>query len=154
MGSADTINRFGLSFLSGIKWDPDHEIFGSLPFIYGTLVTSAIAIIIGLPISLGVAIFISERLKGHRTLGYAIGTLVDLLAAVPSVIYGLWALVVLAPVLQKYVEIPLHAYLRIHSSFWRNTSTNEFFHSGSYISNNDNSDYVRGFKGCTEFSSQ
>jgi phosphate transport system permease protein len=130
MGSADTINRFGLSFFTGSKWDPDHEIFGSLPFIYGTLLTSAIAIVIGLPISLGVAIFISERLKGHRNLGYALGTLVDLLAAVPSVIYGFWALVVLAPFLLKYVEIPLHDSLGFIPFFGGTPLQTSFFTAG------------------------
>jgi phosphate transport system permease protein len=130
MGSADTITRFGPSFLTGSKWDPDHQIFGSLPFIYGTLLTSAIAIVIGLPISLGVAIFISERLKGHRTLGYGLGTLVDLLAAVPSVIYGLWALVVLAPFLQKYIEIPLHNSLGFIPLFGGTPLQTSFFTAG------------------------
>ncbi len=130
MGSADTITRFGLGFLGGSKWDPDHELFGSLPFIYGTLLTSGIAIVIGLPISLGVAIFISERLKGHRTVGYALGTLVDLLAAVPSVIYGLWALVILAPFLQKYIEIPLHNSLGFIPLFGGTPLQTSFFTAG------------------------
>ena len=74
-GSAASISKFGPGFLLGSTWDPVHEIFGAWPFIYGTLLTSAIAILIGLPISLGVAIFISERLKGHQGLGYMLGTL-------------------------------------------------------------------------------
>ena len=130
IGSAPTITRFGLDFLGGSKWDPDHELFGSLPFIYGTLLTSAIAIVIGLPVSLGVAIFISERLKGHRTVGYALGTLVDLLAAVPSVIYGLWALVILAPFLQKYIEIPLHNSLGFIPLFGGTPLQTSFFTAG------------------------
>jgi len=107
-GSASSINKFGLGFLVGSSWNPSHQVFGALPFIYGTLLTSAIAIIIGLPISLGVAIFITEKLKGHRGIGYIIGTIVDLLAAVPSVIFGLWGLLILAPLLSRYVEKPLH----------------------------------------------
>jgi len=108
LGSASTISKFGIGFLVGTKWNPNKNLLGALPFIYGTLVTSAIAIIIGLPISLGVAIFISERLKGHKTVGYVLGTIVDLLAAVPSVVYGLWGLLVLAPLLKVYLEKPLH----------------------------------------------
>ena len=111
LGSTATINRFGLGFLVGTKWNSNKELFGAFPFIYGTLLTSAIAIIIGLPISIGVAIFISERLKSHQSLGYVLGAIVDLLAAVPSVIYGLWGLLVLAPLLSKYVEMPLHSVL-------------------------------------------
>ena len=94
-GSCRLDNQVWTGFFGRIYWDPVHEVFGALPFIYGTLLTSAIAILIGLPISLGVAVFISERLKSHRSLGYALGTLVDLLAAVPSVIYGLWGLLIL-----------------------------------------------------------
>jgi phosphate transport system permease protein len=129
-GSGASILRFGPGFLVGSKWDPAHEIFGALPFIYGTLLTSAIAILIGLPISLGVAIFISERLKNHRTLGYSIGTLVDLLAAVPSVIYGLWGLIVLAPLLQNYVEKPLHSSLGFIPLFAGTPLQTSFFTAG------------------------
>ncbi len=114
----------------GSTWDSAHEIFGALPFIYGTLLTSGIAILIGLPISLGVAIFISEKLKGHRSLGYTLGTLVDLLAAVPSVIYGLWGLVVLAPLLAKYVEIPLHGSLGFFPLFAGTPYQTSFFTAG------------------------
>jgi phosphate transport system permease protein len=110
-GSASSISTFGPAFLLGRTWDPNHGIFGAMPLIYGTLLTSAIAILIGLPISLGVAIFISEKLKSHQGLAYLLGTLVDLLAAVPSVIYGLWGLLILSPLLRDYVEKPLHQYL-------------------------------------------
>ena len=92
--------------------------------------TSAIAIIIGLPISLGVAIFITERLKSHRALGNIIGTLVDLLAAVPSVIYGLWALFILAPLLYKYIEKPLHSSLGFIPLFAGTPYQTSFFTAG------------------------
>lgn len=111
LGAAPSINKFGPAFLIGSKWNPSTNTLGALPFIYGTLLTSGIAIVIGLPISLGVAIFISERLKNHQTFGYLIGTIVDLLAAVPSVIYGLWGILILAPLLRDYVEKPLHNFL-------------------------------------------
>jgi phosphate transport system permease protein len=108
LGASASIYKFGPAFLIGSKWIPSQNILGALPFIYGTLLTSAIAIIIGLPISLGVAIFISEKLKSHQTFGYLLGTVVDLLAAVPSVIYGLWGILILIPLLRDYVERPLH----------------------------------------------
>jgi phosphate transport system permease protein len=108
LGSASSIFKFGPSFLVGSKWQPSNNVFNALPFIYGTLLTSAIAIVIGFPISLGIAVFISEKLKSHQTFGYLLGTIVDLLAAVPSVIYGLWGVFVLIPLLRDYVEKPLH----------------------------------------------
>ncbi|MGA2682361.1 MAG: phosphate ABC transporter permease subunit PstC [Candidatus Bathyarchaeia archaeon] len=111
LGSSTSIAKFGIGFLVGSKWNPNKNALGALPFIYGTLVTSAIAIMIGLPISLGVAIFISERLKAHRSIGYLLGTIVDLLAAVPSVVYGLFGILVFAPLLSKYIETPLHQFL-------------------------------------------
>ena len=108
-GSSQSIFQFGLPFLAGSTWDPVHQIFGALPFIYGTMFTSILALIFGLPISLGIAIFLSEKAKSRRTMKYMIGTLVELLAAVPSVIYGFWGLFFLKPLLVTYVEKPLHA---------------------------------------------
>ena len=129
-GSAASISTFGPGFLLGSTWNPAHEIFGALPFIYGTLVTSAIAILIGLPISIGVAIVISERLKGQLLLGYSLGTLVDLLAAVPSVIYGLWGLIILAPLLRDYVEKPLNKSLGFIPLFGGTPYATSFFTAG------------------------
>jgi phosphate transport system permease protein len=129
-GSAESINRFGIGFLSGTKWNPDHEVFGALPFVYGTLLTSAIAIIIGLPISIGIAIFISERLNGHLAVGYGLATLVDLLAAVPSVIYGLWGLLIFAPLLRDYVEKPLNKSLGFIPLFGGTAYATSFFTAG------------------------
>lgn len=129
-GSAESINRFGIGFLSGTTWNPDHEVFGALPFIYGTLLTSVIAILIGLPISIGIAIFISEKLNGHLTIGYGLGTLVDLLAAVPSVIYGLWGLLIFAPILRDYVEKPLNKSLGFIPLFGGTPYATSFFTAG------------------------
>lgn len=111
MGSRMSIAAFGSHFIIGTVWDPVHSIFGAAPFVYGTLVTSAMALLIGFPISLGVAIFLSEMAKGSRIFGSVLGTLVELLAAVPSVIYGLWGLFVLVPFIRTYIEVPLHASL-------------------------------------------
>lgn len=106
-GSRLTLEAFGLKFFVTTTWDPVHSIFGALPFIYGTLLTSAIALVISIPISIGVAICLVEKLRGRRGLAYALGTVVELLAAVPSVIFGLWGLFVLAPFIRDYVEKPL-----------------------------------------------
>jgi len=128
--AAPSIFRFGPSFLVGTQWNVNKNAFGALPFIYGTLLTSAIAIIIGFPISLGVAIFISEKLKSHRNLGYSLGTVIDLLAAVPSVVYGLWGVFVLVPLLRDYVEKPLHHYLGFVPLFSGNPEGFDFFSAG------------------------
>ena len=130
LGSSASINTFGIGFLSGTSWNPDHEIFGALPFIYGTLLTSAIAIVIGLPISIGIAVFISERLNRHLGVGYGLGTLVDLLAAVPSVIYGLWGLLIFAPLLRDYVEKPLNKSLGFIPLFGGTPYATSFFTAG------------------------
>lgn len=100
--SAASIERFGWSFVTGRDWDPVREQFGALPFIYGTLVSSFLALFIAVPISLGVAIFLSELAPAW--VRGPIGFLVELLAAVPSVIYGLWGIFALAPFLRNVVE--------------------------------------------------
>ena len=105
-----SLSQFGASFLWGAKWDPGHNIFGALPFIYGTLLTSGLSLLFALPVSIGVAVFLTEKIHHLPGVGNLIGTLVELLAAVPSVIYGLWALYVLSPAIKKYVEIPLNHY--------------------------------------------
>jgi phosphate transport system permease protein len=110
-GSSSALTTFGFSFFISTTWDPVHSIFGALPFIYGTLVTSVIALIIGVPISLGVAIFLSEIMKERRRVADYLGSVVELLAAVPSVVFGLWALFILSPMVRDYIEMPLHNYL-------------------------------------------
>jgi phosphate transport system permease protein len=130
IGSGSSINRFGVGFLFQSTWDPVHQIYGAAPFIYGTLLTSAIAIAIGLPISIGIAIFISEGLKGHQGFGHILGIIVDLLAAVPSVIFGLWGVFVLSPFLQHYVEEPLHNSLGFIPLFAGTPFGTSFFTAG------------------------
>lgn len=97
-----SFNAFGVGFLSGTTWDPVREQFGAWPFIYGTVVSSLIALVIAVPISLGVAIFLSE-LAPHR-IRRPLGFLVELLAAIPSVVYGFWGMFVLVPLLRETVE--------------------------------------------------
>ncbi len=97
-----SIARFGWSFLWGTTWDPIAEQFGALPFLYGTLVTSAVALLIAVPMGLGVAIFLSEL--APRWLSDPVAFLVELLAAIPSVIYGLIGIFVLVPLVRNYLE--------------------------------------------------
>ncbi len=123
-GSIPVWLRFGAGFLTGTTWNPVTEVFGALPYILGTLVTSLIAIVIGVPLSIGVAIFLSEmaphaiRAAGPGIFGGIVRTTlrivsngVELLAAVPSVIYGLWGLFVFRFWVLDYVETPLSKYL-------------------------------------------
>ncbi len=97
-----SIDRFGWSFLTGRVWNPVKGEFGALPFIYGTVVSSIIALIIAMPLSLGIAVFLVEQ--APQVLARPVGFLVELLAAIPSVVYGLWGIFVLAPFLREYVE--------------------------------------------------
>jgi phosphate transport system permease protein len=101
-GSRPSIQRFGISFLFGTKWDPAiSQVFGALPLILGTLTTSAIALLIGVPISIGIGLALSEYMP--RELSFVISFLVELLAAIPSVIYGLWGIFTLIPFLRNNV---------------------------------------------------
>jgi len=100
--SMPAIQRFGLEFLWGTTWDPVGQRFGALPFIFGTVVSSLIALLVGGPIGLGAAIFLSELAPGW--LRNPISFLVELLAAIPSVVYGLWGIFVMAPWLRSSVE--------------------------------------------------
>jgi len=100
-GALLTRQKFGWNFLSGTTWDPVALEFGALPFIYGTLVTSALALIIGVPLGVGAAIFLAELAPIRISNGLAF--IIELLAAVPSVIYGLLAIFTLVPFLRDYV---------------------------------------------------
>jgi phosphate transport system permease protein len=97
-----SLHEFGWKFFSGQNWDPVLGDFGALPFIYGTLVSSLLALVIAVPLSVGLAIFNTEMCP--RILRTPLSFLTDLLAAIPSVIYGLWAIFVLVPLLREYVE--------------------------------------------------
>lgn len=101
IGSFLTRQKFGWGFLTSTTWDPVTLDFGALPFIYGTLVTSALALIIGVPIGVGAAIFLSELAPPRFS--DAITFLIELLAAVPSVIYGLIAIFTLVPMVRDYL---------------------------------------------------
>src|SRR5512146_1904895 len=97
-----SLHEFGLGFFVGSDWDPVMGKFGALPFIYGTLVSSFLAVILAVPLAVGVAVYVTEMCP--RALRGVISFLTDLLAAIPSVVYGLWAIFILAPILREYVE--------------------------------------------------
>lgn len=101
-GSKLSINKFGWSFLVNSTWDPVQEIYGALPIIYGTIVSSLLALIIALPLSIGVAIYLAE--VAPPWLEKPLSFLVELLAGIPSVIYGLWGIFVLVPWIRTEVE--------------------------------------------------
>ncbi len=107
--SRESLNHFGLGFLVGQVWDPVHTIFGALPFIYGTVITSLIALLLAGFIGIGTAIFLAELAPGWiRT---PLSFLVELLAAIPSVVYGVWGIFILGPFLKSYVAPGLKATL-------------------------------------------
>ena len=105
--SASSIRQFGLGFVTHSVWDPVRNVFGALPFIFGTVVSSLIALVIAVPVSLGVAIFLAEL--APPSVRAIMGFIVELLAAVPSVVYGLWGVFVLAPWLRDWIEPALAA---------------------------------------------
>jgi phosphate transport system permease protein len=107
--SLPSVRQFGFRFLTTSEWNPVTSQFGALAFIYGTIVSSLLALFISVPLSLGIAIFLVEQ--APRRLAQPITFLVELLAAIPSVVYGLWGIFVLAPFLRVHVEPPLQCWL-------------------------------------------
>ena len=107
--SLATIREFGFGFVTSSEWNPSARAFGALPFIYGTIVTAVIALLISVPISLGIAIFLTEQASVR--IARPIAFLVELLAAIPSVVYGLWGIFVLAPFIREYLGFWLQTYL-------------------------------------------
>ena len=103
--ASPSIAHFGARFLVNRAWDPVHLDFGALPLIYGTLLTSVLALAVAVPVGVGAAIFLSE--PRARALRDGIGLGIEMLAAIPSVVYGLWALFVMAPFVLDRVETPL-----------------------------------------------
>ena len=103
------IEKFGFGFLTSTTWDPVKNEYGGLVMIYGTLMTSFIALLIAVPISFGIALFLTEL--SPAWLNRPLGTAIELLAAVPSIVYGMWGLLVFSPVLSTYVQQPMQALL-------------------------------------------
>jgi phosphate transport system permease protein len=102
IGSWPSIQQFGLGFLASHEWNPVTEKFGALVPIFGTLVTSFISLLIGIPVSFGIAVFLTEL--SPLWMRRPIGTAIELLAAIPSIIYGMWGLFVFAPVFADHVQ--------------------------------------------------
>jgi phosphate transport system permease protein len=96
------LKTFGSGFFSRNDWNPPQEIFGAVPFIFGTIVSSVIALLIATPISIGVALFLTEL--APRSIGKVVGFLVEMLAAIPSVVYGLWGIFILSPYMMHTVQ--------------------------------------------------
>jgi phosphate transport system permease protein len=109
LASTTSFHAFGWRFITGSDWDPVRERFGALPFVYGTVVSSILALVLAVPVALGTALFLSEWAPAW--LREPLGFLVELLAAIPSVIYGLWGIFVLAPFLRGVVEPVLESWL-------------------------------------------
>lgn len=103
--SGPSLSRFGWGFITSRAWDPVREQFGALPFIYGTTVSSLLALIIAVPLGLGAAIWLVEM--APRGISVVVGFLVELLAAIPSVVYGLWGVFVLVPILRDRFQVPI-----------------------------------------------
>ncbi len=101
------ISEYGLGFLASTTWDPVKKEFGGLVMIYGTLMTSLIALVIAVPVSFGIALFLTEL--SPPWLKRPLGTAIELLAAIPSIVYGMWGLLVFGPLLATYVQQPLQA---------------------------------------------
>lgn len=105
ISSWPSIHKFGFSFLWNKTWDAPNEQFGALVPIYGTVVTSVIALLIAVPVSFGIALFLTELSPGW--LRRPLGTAIELLAAIPSIVYGMWGLFVFAPLFAEYFQTPV-----------------------------------------------
>ncbi len=103
------IKSTGLGFLTSTTWNPTDDKYGGFSMIYGTIITSIIALLIAVPVSFGIALFLTEL--SPRWLRRPLATAIELLAAIPSIVYGMWGLLVFAPLLAKYVQTPLQSVL-------------------------------------------
>ncbi|HVS86182.1 MAG TPA: phosphate ABC transporter permease subunit PstC [Gaiellaceae bacterium] len=105
-GARESLSRFGLGFVTTVAWDPVHNLFGAGSFLYGTALTSLIALLLAGPLAMGIALFLTEL--APRWIQAPVTALVETLAAIPSVVVGLWGILVLAPTLRDHVEPFLH----------------------------------------------
>jgi phosphate transport system permease protein len=101
-GAGLSLRTFGFGFLTSTSWDPVTEKFGALPYVFGTLVSSALALLLAVPLGIGTAIYLAEI--AHRRLGPIVAFVIELLAAIPSIVFGVWGFFVLAPWLRSTVE--------------------------------------------------
>jgi phosphate transport system permease protein len=111
IGSLPALRKFGLGFIFNAEWNPVTEKFGGLVPIIGTIVTSAIALLIAVPVSFGIALFLTEMCPGW--LKRPLGTAIELLAGIPSIIYGMWGLFVFAPLFRDYAEPWINSHLGV-----------------------------------------
>ncbi len=107
VGAWPAIEKYGLGFLTNSVWDPVGMEFGGLVMIYGTVATSLIALVIAVPVSFGIALFLTEL--SPAWLKRPLGTAIELLAAIPSIVYGMWGLLVFGPILATFVQQPLQS---------------------------------------------
>jgi phosphate transport system permease protein len=107
-GSGPALRQFGLGFLVGRDWNPPIDSFGALPAIFGTVASAVISLAIALPIGIAVAVILAE--PGHPGIRGVIGTGIELLAAIPSVVYGIWTLYVLSPWSYDHLEVPISSH--------------------------------------------
>jgi phosphate transport system permease protein len=105
IGGVAAFYRFGPGFVTSSAWDPVHENFGALVSIYGTLLTSAVALVLAVPLAFGIAFYLTEL--APTWLRRPVGTAIELLAAVPSIIYGMWGFFVVVPVMSTYIQPPI-----------------------------------------------
>ena len=108
VGSIPILKTVGLSFFIGQNWDPNADSYGALPFIYGTLLTSLVALLIAVPVALCAALLLTEIAPSK--IAKPFGFMIEMLAAIPSVVYGLWGIFVLAPFVRDYIQPPLTKY--------------------------------------------
>jgi phosphate transport system permease protein len=102
IGGLPAFRRFGASFLISAEWDPVHEVFGAAVSVYGTLLTAVLALALAVPIAFGIAFYLTELAPSW--LRRPVGTAIELLAAVPSIIYGMWGFFVVVPIMSQYIE--------------------------------------------------
>src|ERR1700748_797095 len=112
LGAAPAFKQFGISYIWTEAWSPGRDVYGALAPLYGTLITAFIAMIIGVPFSLGIAMFLTELCPNY--LKRPISTAVELLAAVPSIIYGMWGLFVLVPFMQNGLDFSVFGLFDVH----------------------------------------
>ena len=115
------IEKYGLAFITGETWDPVKKVFGALPFIYGTAMSSLIALVIATPLAIAIGLWLSEL--APRGVRGVVGSLVEMLAAIPSVVLGLWGILVLGPFLANHLEPWLHDKLGFIPLFGEPSST-------------------------------
>jgi phosphate transport system permease protein len=127
-GAHLAFSTFGLGFLSGTTWDATNGVFGAGTFLFGTALTSLIALLVGGPFAIAIALFLSEL--APRWLRGAVGTLVEMLAAIPSVVLGLWGILVMGPFLAHHLEPWLHRWFGFVPIFGESSTGSDVFVAG------------------------